>query len=140
MSLWHLLVIAGNYLLGFILSGVLVHTFALPFPDGWKLGSGFACVLLLTWPIYRRFGFRSPPPPCPREGCGTREYEFVSGNRKTSKWKCKKCGQLLSLEDDSAAILNEDGETPTGYLKLVWPKFTGWWRRDMRTTTPSLRR
>lgn len=140
MSLWHVLVIAVNYLLGFILAGILAHAFSLPYADGWKLGGGIACVLLLTWPIYKRFGFRPSPPPCPREGCGMREYEFISGNRKASKWKCKKCGQLLSLDDDSAAILNEDGETPTGFLKLVWPKFTGWWRCDTRKTPPSLRR
>lgn len=86
---------------------------------------GTASVLLLAWPVYKRFGWLPQPPPCSR--CNECEYVFVSREPLGVRWRCKHCGQLIVLKSESVFVLDDKGET-ISRLELRWPKFVGRWK------------
>lgn len=137
MTIWHAAIIGCNYLVGFILASVFVRVTDVPFSDVLPLLIGLLFVLLFTGSLNRMFGLLPPPPMCPKDRCGSRDYELITGDKNISKWRCKACGQLLILKDDSADILDQDGNAIVARIKLMRPHFIGWWRKQLPVESDS---
>jgi hypothetical protein len=127
MRLGHLIVLATELLVGFLVGYILAWFFFPPyrFLVGWICGLCFAAAL--TTFLYECLGISLPLPKCPRLGCPGTEYKVGITNPEGTELQCIVCGQLLLLQKRRVAVLHDDGHV-IHILKLLKPGFLGIWR------------